>query len=180
MGPAAAHTPIWPCPPAPAVGEALRALRAGGAVEREQLFVSTKAGFPRAGLLERVLQGGGITAADVAGGSHCMHPAYLQASLDGSLGEPTTRSASALTRLLSQQRRRCALSHARAAAPLASSPSPPCARRTSLSIPFFCRGPGPGGRRPAVPTQPRREPAAGCGAQGVHAGRPAACHGRET
>jgi len=39
------------------------------------------------GLLERLLQAGTIAKSDVADGVHCMHPAYLSASLDRSLGE---------------------------------------------------------------------------------------------
>ncbi|KAL4440685.1 hypothetical protein ABPG77_000394 [Micractinium sp. CCAP 211/92] len=68
-----------------AVGAALRALRTLGGAAREQLFVSTKAGYPPEGLLERLLSEGAISPADVAGGAHSMHPAYLQASLNGSL-----------------------------------------------------------------------------------------------
>ncbi|KAL4457530.1 hypothetical protein ABPG75_012395 [Micractinium tetrahymenae] len=67
------------------VGRALQALRTLGAATREQLFVATKAGYPPEGLLERLLAEGVITRADVAGGAHSMHPAYLQASLNHSL-----------------------------------------------------------------------------------------------
>ena len=38
------------------------------------------------GLLERALSRGDISEFDVAGGAHCMHPAYLQLSLNRSLG----------------------------------------------------------------------------------------------
>lgn len=38
------------------------------------------------GLLARLLEEGTITQDDVAGGSHCMAPAFLNASLHRSLG----------------------------------------------------------------------------------------------
>lgn len=38
------------------------------------------------GLLERALSRGDISEFDVAGGAHCMHPAFLQLSLNRSLG----------------------------------------------------------------------------------------------
>ncbi|PRW56126.1 aldo keto reductase [Chlorella sorokiniana] len=66
------------------VGRALSELRAQG-LQRSELFVSTKAGYPPEGLLERALARGDISEFDVAGGSHCMHPAFLQLSLNRSL-----------------------------------------------------------------------------------------------
>lgn len=67
------------------VGRALRALRALGGATRDQLFVSTKAGYPPDGLLERLLAEGAVSPADVVGGVHSMHSAFLQASLNHSL-----------------------------------------------------------------------------------------------
>ncbi|PSC72677.1 Aldo keto reductase [Micractinium conductrix] len=68
-----------------AVGRALQSLRALGAAQRDELFISTKAGYPPEGLLARLLEEGTITQDDVAGGSHCMAPAFLNASLHRSL-----------------------------------------------------------------------------------------------
>lgn len=70
-----------------AVGRALQSLRLLGDAERDQLFISSKAGYPPAGLLEDLLREGEIQAADVVGGVHSMHPSYLFASLDRSLSE---------------------------------------------------------------------------------------------
>ena len=69
-----------------AVGRALHALRTTSGIERDQLFISTKAGF--AGGTEGwspLLASGAISGGDVTAGVHCMHPACLRASLEESL-----------------------------------------------------------------------------------------------
>eukprot|EP00887_Chlorella_sp_A99_P002680 scaffold6.g2680.t1 len=69
-----------------AVGRALHALRSTSGVERDQLFVSTKAGFTGSPDAFSTLQAAGkISGSDVAGQVHCMHPACLADSLDESL-----------------------------------------------------------------------------------------------
>lgn len=69
-----------------AIGEAIQALRSGlgiSTIQRSMLFVSTKAGFIDAELLAAAGKDAG--SPDVADGSHCVHPACLQASLQRSL-----------------------------------------------------------------------------------------------
>ncbi|KAK9862643.1 hypothetical protein WJX84_010934 [Apatococcus fuscideae] len=68
-----------------AVGRALRAVRASPFIEREMLFVSTKAGFVAEHLLKGLRSAGTIQDSDMAAGSHCIAPACLRASLTQSL-----------------------------------------------------------------------------------------------
>ena len=68
-----------------AVGRALRAVRASPFIERNMLFVSTKAGFMPSHLLTGLQAAGSLKESDVAAGSHCISPACLQASLTQSL-----------------------------------------------------------------------------------------------
>jgi hypothetical protein len=68
-----------------AVGRALRALRLTGGGSRDQLFISTKAGYaPNKEILREMIDDGVINAQDVSG-SACMHPHWLERSLERSL-----------------------------------------------------------------------------------------------
>jgi len=70
------------------VGVALDRLLTKGTAARDELIVCTKGGFlPHGGdWFDRNFVGlGDITADDMVGGSHCMHPDYLEAQLDQSL-----------------------------------------------------------------------------------------------
>ena len=67
------------------VGRALQALRTVPGLTREMLFISTKAGFMNETLLPDLLHKGRIKQTDVLSGSHCIHPACLEASLERSL-----------------------------------------------------------------------------------------------
>lgn len=68
-----------------AVGRALRALRLTGGGSRDQLFISTKAGYaPNREILREMIDEGAINAQDVSG-SACMHPHWLERSLERSL-----------------------------------------------------------------------------------------------
>jgi aryl-alcohol dehydrogenase-like predicted oxidoreductase len=77
-----------------AVGQALKQLLADG-FQRDELFISTKNGYItpdahskedfRAWFTQRFLQSGLITPQDMAGGIHCMAPAYLEDQLNRSL-----------------------------------------------------------------------------------------------
>lgn len=84
-----------------AVGAALSALLAGSSVDqfaadpagntkkpditRDMLFISTKAGFVTKALAADLMSSGKLMLADIVADVHCMHPAYLTASLDLSL-----------------------------------------------------------------------------------------------
>ncbi len=77
------------------IGEALRLLTSDREFLREELVVCTKGGYlpfdgappadVRRYVEETFVQPGIATFADIAGGSHCMTPAYLQNQLDQSL-----------------------------------------------------------------------------------------------
>lgn len=76
------------------VGAALQILRTKHNITRDQLFISTKAGYltkdaDRPGFSEtqltNLLKDGKMTPEDIVGNSHCMHPAFLQTQLDQSL-----------------------------------------------------------------------------------------------
>lgn len=68
-----------------AVGRALRALHLTGGGSRDQLFISTKAGYaPNRAILEELIADGVIDAKDVSGNA-CMHPTWLERSLARSL-----------------------------------------------------------------------------------------------
>jgi len=77
------------------IGEALEELITEGKVAREALIVTSKAGFlplefpfpenPYAWIDENLLQSGLVHKDDIVIDQHCMHPDYLQWSLDQSL-----------------------------------------------------------------------------------------------
>ncbi len=70
------------------VGSALDRVLTKGDVRRDELIVCSKGGFlPHGGdWFEKEFVGTGeITADDLVGGSHCMHPDYLEAQLEQSL-----------------------------------------------------------------------------------------------
>ena len=67
------------------MGRALQALRSVPGLTREMLFISTKSGFMNDTLLPALLHMGRIKPTDVLSGSHCIHPACLEASLERSL-----------------------------------------------------------------------------------------------
>ncbi|KAL6755522.1 hypothetical protein V8C86DRAFT_2676453 [Haematococcus lacustris] len=60
-------------------------LHKGADLTRDMLFISTKAGFTTPGLVERLVREGRLGQRDVVSGQHCLHPAYLEASLELSL-----------------------------------------------------------------------------------------------
>lgn len=71
------------------VGAALKGLIDAGAAARPEIIVCTKGGYlphpARDKWFAATYVGkGGITLADLVGGSHCMHPAYLKGELDRS------------------------------------------------------------------------------------------------
>ena len=90
-----------------AVGRALRAVRASPFIQREMLFVSTKAGFMQDHLLKGLKSAGKLQDTDVAAGSHCIAPACLQASLTNSLTSLSLQTVRvrALLQLRSAQQR---------------------------------------------------------------------------
>lgn len=78
------------------VGEALNALLAGSIrsefkdtpeldITRDMLFISTKAGFVTDSVAQELLAKRALTSADIVQRQHCIHPAYLNASLALSL-----------------------------------------------------------------------------------------------
>lgn len=77
------------------IGAALKELFDAGTVSRDEIIVATKAGFfpfeneppkdPRGWIIENVISTGLAQADDIAGGSHCMTPAYLEDQLTRSL-----------------------------------------------------------------------------------------------
>jgi aryl-alcohol dehydrogenase-like predicted oxidoreductase len=77
------------------VGRALASLIADGAIERSQVFVSTKSGYlapdaeyprgPHRYVQEELLGKGVIHRSDIVGSSHCMTEGYLSHELDRSL-----------------------------------------------------------------------------------------------
>lgn len=78
-----------------AIGAALKHLFEARKLSRDEIIVATKAGFfpfdgepprdPRAWVIENVIDRGLARAEDIAGGSHCMTPAYLEDQLNRSL-----------------------------------------------------------------------------------------------
>jgi aryl-alcohol dehydrogenase-like predicted oxidoreductase len=78
-----------------AIGGALMQLFEAGKASRDEIIVATKAGFfpfedeppgdPRAWIVENVINKGLAQAEDIAGGSHCMTPRYLEDQLACSL-----------------------------------------------------------------------------------------------
>jgi aryl-alcohol dehydrogenase-like predicted oxidoreductase len=74
-----------------AIGRALAEAFAGGASQRDEVFVSTKGGYlphdaddprpPRRYVKETFIDSGLAPAAEIAQGSHCMAPAYLRDQL---------------------------------------------------------------------------------------------------
>src|SRR5262245_21793645 len=78
-----------------AIGAALKQLFEGGKVKRDELIIATKGGFfpfedepprdPRGWINEQVIDKGLARPEDLAGGSHCMTPAYLEDQLTRSL-----------------------------------------------------------------------------------------------
>jgi aryl-alcohol dehydrogenase-like predicted oxidoreductase len=71
------------------VGVALRRLVEGGITTREEVVICTKGGYlphpAGAKWFSEIYAGkGGIVAADLVGGAHCMHPAYLRGELERS------------------------------------------------------------------------------------------------
>ncbi|HUU03547.1 MAG TPA: aldo/keto reductase [Myxococcota bacterium] len=76
-----------------AVGEALRRLVDSGAAARDELVVCTKGGYlpcrddPAAWFEREYIKGKdfGIKKSDLAGGIHCLHPAYIYDQLERSL-----------------------------------------------------------------------------------------------
>jgi aryl-alcohol dehydrogenase-like predicted oxidoreductase len=77
------------------LGSALKQLFEAGKASRDEIVVATKAGFfpfedepprdPRAWIVENVIDKGLAQAEDIAGGSHCMTPRYLEDQLARSL-----------------------------------------------------------------------------------------------
>lgn len=73
------------------VGRALRALRLTGGAYRDHLFISTKAGYaPTPAMVEELQACGLITADDIkpmgtGGVIGCLHPAFIEHSLENSL-----------------------------------------------------------------------------------------------
>ena len=65
-----------------AVGRALHALRLLGDAERDQLFISTKAGYSPDGLMERLLQEGEVLPTDVVNDVHS-RPRLRKAFFEG-------------------------------------------------------------------------------------------------
>lgn len=56
-------------------------------ISRDEIFISTKSGYipddadfgiPHTTLVDQLIEEGKITAEDVAGGIHCMHPDFLE------------------------------------------------------------------------------------------------------
>ncbi|KAA6425596.1 MAG: hypothetical protein FRX49_04493 [Trebouxia sp. A1-2] len=68
-----------------AIGYALTALHEQLGLTREMLFISTKAGFLQDEVKHQLLKSRDIAEGDMIGGSSCLHPACLQASLMQSL-----------------------------------------------------------------------------------------------
>ncbi|MEK6325008.1 MAG: aldo/keto reductase [Acidobacteriota bacterium] len=78
-----------------AIGAALKQQFEAGKVSRDEIIVATKGGFfpfedepprdPRAWVMENVLNKGLAQVEDIAGGSHCMTPRYLEDQLARSL-----------------------------------------------------------------------------------------------
>ncbi|DBB14762.1 TPA: hypothetical protein ACH3X3_004374 [Trebouxia sp. C0006] len=68
-----------------AIGYALTALHDQLGLTREMLFISTKAGFLQDEVKNQLLKSRDVAEGDVIGGSSCLHPACLQASLMQSL-----------------------------------------------------------------------------------------------
>lgn len=68
-----------------AVGHALTALRHKLGLTREMLFISTKAGFLQDDVKHQLIKQKKITEQDIVGGSSCLKPACLEASLQQSL-----------------------------------------------------------------------------------------------
>jgi aryl-alcohol dehydrogenase-like predicted oxidoreductase len=78
-----------------AIGAALKQLFESGKASRGEIVVATKGGFfpfedepprdPRAWVLENVVNNGLAQPEDIAGGSHCMTPAYLEDQMARSL-----------------------------------------------------------------------------------------------
>ncbi|DBB01812.1 TPA: hypothetical protein ACH3X1_000424 [Trebouxia sp. C0004] len=68
-----------------AIGYALTGLHEQLGLTREMLFISTKAGFLQDEVKHQLLKGRDIAEGDIIGGSSCLHPACLQASLRQSL-----------------------------------------------------------------------------------------------
>ena len=78
-----------------AIGVALKQLFEAGKASRDEIIVATKGGFfpfedepprdPRAWVMENVIQKGLASPDEIAGGSHCMTPAYLEDQLARSL-----------------------------------------------------------------------------------------------
>ena len=77
-----------------AIGRALAAAFDGGAVRRDEVFVSTKGGFlphdaddprePRAYILETFVESGLADRGQIARGGHCIAPAYLRDQIERS------------------------------------------------------------------------------------------------
>jgi len=78
-----------------AIGAALKQMFSAGTVARDEVIVATKGGFfpfdreppqdPRGWITENVIDRGLATTREIAGGSHCMTPAYLEDQLGRSL-----------------------------------------------------------------------------------------------
>jgi aryl-alcohol dehydrogenase-like predicted oxidoreductase len=76
------------------IGEAIRQLTASGELQREEIFVCTKAGYlafdgdmprdPRAYVMKEYVESGVLDPAQVAGGMHCMAPKFLQNQIERS------------------------------------------------------------------------------------------------
>ena len=70
------------------IGASLQKLTASGEIQRDEVFVCTKAGYlsfdgnlpsnPRAYVMREYVEPGIIDPAELAGGMHCMTPAYLE------------------------------------------------------------------------------------------------------
>jgi aryl-alcohol dehydrogenase-like predicted oxidoreductase len=70
------------------IGAALKSLTASGELQRDEVFVCTKAGYlsfdgnlpadPRAYFLKEYVEPGILDPAQIAGGMHCIAPAYLE------------------------------------------------------------------------------------------------------
>ncbi|MDA0998759.1 MAG: aldo/keto reductase, partial [Proteobacteria bacterium] len=70
-----------------AVGTALRDVFRSGTASRDEIIVASKAGYLPDGanaFRERYVGKDGITEADLVGGNHCMHPAYISDRIERS------------------------------------------------------------------------------------------------
>lgn len=76
------------------IGEAMRQLISSGELQRDEIFVCTKAGYlsfdgdmprdPRAYIMREYVESGVLDPAEVAGGMHCMAPKFLQNQIERS------------------------------------------------------------------------------------------------